>query len=829
VRAVRSQIVSTGFVVFLSLAAAVAVTWLIPSLTAASVNMLFRFRGRVAPPEDIVIVAIDDASLQEVGSWPWPRSVMASVLDRISAAHPRAIGLDVVYAEPSAPAQDDLLTESIRRNGRVVLPAQLTEAETTPDEAGGPSQWLLPLPGMKTAAAATGHAHADPDVDGVLRTVQLSKADDRGERLWAFGLETLRVAEGLPPGAVKEEERELRVGRYRIAVHNETEKSDIPGVTLVRPDEMIINYLGPPRTFPYYSIADVLRGGVPASSFENKIVLVGAVAQTLGDTRVTPYISYADGVRQGGVGMPGVEVHANVIETMRRGVWLTPRTDLAGFGVTLLVIICATLCVRALDGWRVVSGLGLLLVLIVGGSLYVFDHNFVMPPLVPMTVGFFTVGPLLLLQGSLAASRDLDRKLVRLAGIQKRFIPRGQSGGSDATGDNASAGLPHNVAWKLRAVDEITELLVARVGFMNQVFTSMTDGLLVADTAGRIIFANPAAQRFRGGAGHEALTGRSLEELFGDGEVIDRDTLGEMVRGALDGRVTSVEVELSGREDRFYVLQFSAVLAGEADEPESRGGVSQAPGANTLGPAGLIVIITDVTKRRELERIQAETLQLVSHELRTPLTSIRALSDVLLKFSVPEDESRESLKTIYSESVRMSDLINLYLDITRVETGAQVLSRAPVSANDLIVECVRAFGRAAAEKGIRLRTKLEEPAPTLSADRQLLTQALGNLLGNAVKYSPSGSEVEVVSSSDGTHARIHVRDRGYGIPREFHERVFEKFYRLERDVRAEVVGTGLGLSLVREIVERHGGRVILESEPDAGSTFTIYLPLQKAD
>jgi len=527
--------------------------------------------------------------------------------------------------------------------------------------------------------------------------------------------------------------------------------------------------------------------------------------------------------------MPGVEVHANVIETMRRGVWLAPRTDLAGFAVTLLVILCAAACVRVLDGWRMVAGLGLLLILIIVGSLYVFNHNFIMPPLVPMTVGFFTVVPLLLLQGSLAASRDLDEKLVRLARIQKRFIPRGGREGLKESAENSRAALPHNAAWKQRAVDEITELLVARIGFMNQVFTSMTDGLLVADTSGRVVFANPAAQRFWRDAYADSLAGRSLEELFVGREIVGSEALNELVDGALEGRVTSTEVELSGREGRFYILQFSTVSASEEDEREARDGSSQTPSTNTRGPVGLIVIVTDVTKRRELERVKAETLQLVSHELRTPLTSIRALSDVLLKFPVPEDESRESLKTIYSEAVRMNDLINLYLDITRVETGAQVLSRTEVSANDLVDECARAFTRACAEKRIRVNTKLAKPSPTLFADRQLLMQAINNLLGNAIKYSPAGSEIEVGASCDETCAHITVRDCGYGIPREFHARVFEKFYRLERDVKAEVVGTGLGLSLVKEIVERHGGRVTLESEPDAGSIFIIHLPLRKSD
>lgn len=240
----------------------------------------------------------------------------------------------------------------------------------------------------------------------------------------------------------------------------------------------------------------------------------------------------------------------------------------------------------------------------------------------------------------------------------------------------------------------------------------------------------------------------------------------------------------------------------------------------------MIVIITDVTKRRELERIRAETLQLVSHELRTPLTSIRGLSELLLKYPVPADASPEILETIYAEAIRMNELINRYLDVTRIEADAQLLSRQPLDVNKLIKECVRALNRPAAEKGIQIDLKLEEPSVIVFADGQLLTQVINNLLSNAVKYSPNGSSVEIGALKDEARVLIYVRDHGYGIPHEFQERVFDKFYRLERDAGSETVGTGLGLPLVKEIVERHSGHVTLESAPDKGSTFTIHLPLQ---
>lgn len=938
----RSQVIATILILLVSLSAAIIVTWFVPSLSAASLNMLFRFRGEQPAPGDIVIVAIDDASLQRVGNWPWPRSVMASVLDRISQAHPRAVGLDVIYAESSDPSADKLLADAINRNARVVLPAQLTEGEIAKTDLSGSSTWLMPLQEIRRGAAATGHAHAAPDVDGVLRTVQLSKADARGERLWAFGLETLRIAEQISPAEIEEQDSSLRVGRFEIPIHDEAEKSSLPNVTIIRSNEILINYLGPPGTFPYYSIADVLEGKVPASTFNNKIVLIGAVAQTMGDTRITPFISYGGAERQSGTGMPGVEVHANVIETIRRGAWLNPRPDWLGFSITLLVILCAAVIVRLLDGWRVIALLGALLALIVIGSLYVFNHYFIIPPVVSMLTGYLAVVPLLLLNSSITASHDLDRKLDRLARIQKRFMsyratedsfstplsflgsilradtvalfkkassgqtlnlcavagraPRegetlraasaaeassedlahslrvpladesgplgllfiergagepfteseiglahefavGLAASLRAVEQNAklqkpalAASFPRNITWKLRAVDEIASHLIARIGFMNQVFTSMTDGLLVADITGQVVFANPAALRLWDKQEERAsIAGSSLTELFVERGIIELDALRETLRTVMRGQNVLMDVELRGLEGRFYTLQFSTVIASNNPVVElpPEGDSSQAPAGASPGIIGLIVIITDVTKRRELERVKAETLQLVSHELRTPLTSIRGLSELLLKYPVPPDASPEILETIYTEAVRMNELINRYLDVTRIEADAQLLARQPVTANKLITECARSLGSPAAEKGIQINLKLEEPSLVFFADGQLLTQAINNLLSNAVKYSPVDSTVEIGAGLNKAGVLIYVRDQGYGIPQEFQERVFDKFFRLERDVESETVGTGLGLPLVKEIVEKHGGHITLESEPDKGSTFTIHLPLQR--
>ena len=202
----RPQALRTALILLFSIALVVIVTWFAPSLSAALRNMMFRLRGSFSPPTDIVIVAIDDRSLQamgqRVGPWPWPRTLMAKALEQLAAARPRSIGLDVIYAEPSTAEDDQRLASALSRSGRVVLPAQLYESANRNN--GQNTMWLRPLPAFASAAAAVGHAHISPDVDGTASSIQLSKADDQAHKLWAFSLEVVRVAEQIPAADIGE-------------------------------------------------------------------------------------------------------------------------------------------------------------------------------------------------------------------------------------------------------------------------------------------------------------------------------------------------------------------------------------------------------------------------------------------------------------------------------------------------------------------------------------------------------------------------------------------------------------------------------------------------
>ena len=785
-----------------SIALVVLVTWFVPALSAATMNALFRVRGALAPPADIVIIAIDDASLQRVsqlhGAWPWPRTVMADLLDNLTLAQPRAIGLDVIYAEPSTPAADERLAQSLKRNGRVVLPTQLYETSE------GRTEWLLLMADLASASQHTGHAHIAPAIDGVVRSVQLSKADDHGRREAAFSLSVISVADEPAISEFKEEARWLQFGRHRIPVTDEAPVLDSADVTIIRGNEMLINFIGPAGSFKTFSFADVLEGQVAASAFNNKIVLIGATAESMGDSRVIPFMHFRNARREGGQEMPGVEIHANIIHSIRQGIALRAWPDWLNFLAALAVVLLVALVLHRFAGWRQLALLGLLLVAIVLGSYFAFSRFYQVPPLAPMLTGFLAIVPLLL-NRALTASRELDIKLAALVRSQQGFLLNEAPSRTDFINRQLSLALPQSLTWKLRAVDDLTARMLARASFINQTLASMHEGVLVTDMQRRLIFANREAQQIFNCREDELLHAELTACLTKRGRC-DESELAQAITRAVQGHGAQLEFTVTREAASHFTLTLSPLA-----ETNAR-------------PIGIVVLLADITKRVELDRIKTETLQLVSHELRTPLTSIQGLSDVLRKFPVEAAQSGEMLDMIHAESVRLGETINRYLDLTRLESGAQSLQLAPINVAQLIETGLRNVAVMAAERGISLTSECQSHLPALRGDLQLLTQALSNLLSNAVKYSPPDTTVEVraeAAETDDQTIRLHVRDQGFGIPPEAQARVFEKFYRLERDAHSTIVGTGLGLALVKEIVERHGGRVTFANNAEAGTTFTM--------
>ena len=241
---------------------------------------------------------------------------------------------------------------------------------------------------------------------------------------------------------------------------------------------------------------------------------------------------------------------------------------------------------------------------------------------------------------------------------------------------------------------------------------------------------------------------------------------------------------------------------------------------------GIAVHVKDLTATKEYEKLKSDMISLMSHELRTPLTSINGFAELLTAEQSLPIQAREFVSIIANESQRMSRMINTFLSVTQLQRkDKQEVLKIPLRLDEVVRETIASLQPVAKKKRIRL---LEQPAhriPPVAADKSLITQAVKNLVNNAIKYSPERTTVTVSTALEAEAVRVCVEDRGFGIPAEAKERVWDKFYRVVREGQEkDEESTGLGLSFVREVVEQHGGHVELDSEEGRGSKFSFTLP-----
>ncbi len=226
----------------------------------------------------------------------------------------------------------------------------------------------------------------------------------------------------------------------------------------------------------------------------------------------------------------------------------------------------------------------------------------------------------------------------------------------------------------------------------------------------------------------------------------------------------------------------------------------------------------------QLETLKSNFLSLVSHDLKTPIARIQGNAELLLESPQLEAKQRKGLTTIVATTEQMSDYVETVLDLNRVESGQLQIRLESRDINVTLQEVLDEKRVLAQEKGIELRSELE-PLFTVRYDVRLMRRVIGNLIENAIKYSPENSTITVVSLESDGQVRVEVRDQGIGIPEAEQARVFEKFYRAEGVTQTGIKGTGLGLYLVKYFVELHKGGVSLKSELGKGSTFSVSLPL----
>jgi signal transduction histidine kinase len=227
---------------------------------------------------------------------------------------------------------------------------------------------------------------------------------------------------------------------------------------------------------------------------------------------------------------------------------------------------------------------------------------------------------------------------------------------------------------------------------------------------------------------------------------------------------------------------------------------------------------------RELDRLKDEFVSLVSHELRTPLTSIRGYLELMLADGGLNDDQQRYLGIVDRNSERLLDLVSDLLFLAQIEAGKLAIESGTVDLKKVVDECIETSAPVADARGIQLESRTVR-LPKIKGDHARLHQVLDNLLSNALKFTPTGGSVEVRLSPGEGVAVLEVQDTGCGIPQEEQDQLFERFFRSSIAAENAIPGTGLGLTITKAIVERHGGRISIESADGSGTTVRIELPL----
>jgi len=242
---------------------------------------------------------------------------------------------------------------------------------------------------------------------------------------------------------------------------------------------------------------------------------------------------------------------------------------------------------------------------------------------------------------------------------------------------------------------------------------------------------------------------------------------------------------------------------------------------------GIVATYRVMRRESEMARLKADFVANVSHDLKTPLSVIRMFGETLEMGRVTDDATRqEYYRVITRESERLSRLIDNVLDFSRIEGGRQRYDMVPTAVEPLVRETIEAFSYPMAQQGFKVEVDIAADLPEVVMDADAVGQALANLLDNAIKYSGEQRQIAVAARVEGEQLALSVADRGIGIPPEEQARIFEKFYRVGRSETQGRRGSGVGLALVRHVMEAHGGRVTVDSRPADGSRFTLWLPVR---
>jgi two-component system phosphate regulon sensor histidine kinase PhoR len=351
--------------------------------------------------------------------------------------------------------------------------------------------------------------------------------------------------------------------------------------------------------------------------------------------------------------------------------------------------------------------------------------------------------------------------------------------------------------------------VVAELARIHRVLAGVPDPVLAVDEFGEVLFANPSAEDLFGFNAQKAED-RAMNRLLHCEKLLQLlATTGQRKTSA----TRSEEMEIADPQGQTHWFRVTAARLADAGADASS------------GASATVAVLRDIAENKAMQKRNAEFVSSVSHEMKTPLAGIKAYVELLSDGDAEDEATRdEFLNVISGQADRLQRLVENLLNLARIEAGVVKVSKQPRSLNEILEEAARVVRPTAETKQIELQTELSPLYLGVLVDRDMLLQAAINLLSNAIKYTHPQGRVTLRSRQMDDRARFEVADTGVGLSPEDSERVFEKFYRVNKD-KTMAAGTGLGLPLAKHIVEDvHGGRLTVESVLGEGSTFIVTLP-----
>lgn len=784
--------------------------------------------------DDIVIVAIDEGSLMELGRWPWPRERHVQLLRELTVLGVKAIALDIIFSEANSdyPEVDQLLAKAMRAHGRVLLPIFVGQTgQRTLVE-------VKPIPILAAAAADLGHVHIELDSDGASRSVYLF--DGIGAPTWPhFSLALSRLTDEAPtelPGTINSKRPQKFIPK-----------------TIIRDYHNLIPFMGPADTVATISYVDVLRGRVSKQQLQNKIVFVGATAAGQVDNLTTPLGQIS-----------GVEINANIFHALRSGLliqqtparWLAVVIFLATFFTiifftqlepkALLLAIVVSCAVLPVISWLALSWLGLwaspvpvMVSLILAYPLWNWSR-------LDAAVNFNHRQLRLLKQDNQelhvkARWEDIERtaQFLHDLGYLKRWSL-----------DKYVAGNPKNQGWRHAGLHSQCIYTIAEESRQLQLFwttdsetistrleelfpttftaslSQTTDKLIQSDLALLEEAYSDASQNreLLRGTMEQLTTGIILCGLGGDILIINKQARALLASEESAHTVLDVlkQLELDNAPDVKNLVS-SLVIN---DEPFSHEGRCRANARELLCKGRLLflekplilVTLTDVTDMKHSELKRAEALDFLSHDLRAPLTSVLALIESAkqqdtgqVRPDVLEDIEHYIRKNLsYAENfVQLSRLA--HIEKPRLDE---------CEAQSMVDNAVAQVYHSAQQQGASIRVTYSSEDLWVKCNRSFLERALINLIDNSVKYGPKGGTITVGLEREEACIKFIVADEGPGIPPGDFDRIFGHFQQGE----TASTGVGLGLRFVAAVAASHDGDVKVVNLQPTGARFTLSIP-----